>query len=180
MPAKKPMSIDTPTGIARSTATNIACVRISFGIIWAIDAVFKYEPAFYRSLLTAVKSADAGEPGWLNSWFHSWYRIIGLDQRAFAIVIIIIETLVALALLLGVARRLSYALGAIFSFLIWSVGEGFGGPYVAGSTDVGAGIIYVVVFLLLYVADGGTLPLRWSLDSWLMKRISWWHVLANR
>ncbi len=34
--------------------------------------------------------------------------------------------------------------------VIWSTAEGFGGPYTAGSTDIGAAIIYVLVFLALW------------------------------
>jgi thiosulfate dehydrogenase [quinone] large subunit len=157
---------------------RIAALRILFGIIWAVDAAFKFEPAFYRGILETVKGADAGEPNWLNPWFHSWYRIIGSNPHLFAIIIIIVEVLTALSLLFGIARRLNYILGALLSFLIWSVAEGFGGPYVSGSTDIGAGFLYVVVFLLLYVADSAIQP-SWSLDPLIEKRVSWWHTIAN-
>jgi thiosulfate dehydrogenase [quinone] large subunit len=158
---------------------RIAVVRIIFGIIWAIDAAFKFEPAFYRGMLTMVKVADAGEPNWLNAWFKVWYNTLGSNPHLFAIIVTVIETLIALSLLLGIARRLNYALAALFSFFIWSVAEGFGGPYVSGSTDIGAGIIYVVVFLLLYIVDG-LIPASWSLDSIISKHIHWWHRIADR
>jgi thiosulfate dehydrogenase [quinone] large subunit len=158
---------------------RIAAVRIGFGVIWAIDAVFKFEPVFYRSLLSFIKAKDAGEPSWLNPWFNFWYRIIGSNQHLFAIIIIIVEVLISLSLVLGIARRLNYALAALFSFLIWGVGEAFGGPYVTGSTDVNAGIIYVLVFVLLYFVDGAILP-SWSLDTNISKRIPWWHFIADR
>jgi thiosulfate dehydrogenase [quinone] large subunit len=161
-----------------SLSKRVASLRILFGLIWAIDAVFKFEPAFYRGLLTFVQSRGTGMPGWLNWWFHGWDRIIGFNPMLFAIAIIVIETLIALSLLLGIARRLNYLLAAFFMFLIWGVGEAFGGPYVAGSTDINAGFIYVVVFLLLYVADGLTPP-SWSLDPWLSKRFRWWSKIAN-
>jgi thiosulfate dehydrogenase [quinone] large subunit len=157
---------------------RIAAVRILFGLIWAVDAAFKFEPAFYNGILQTVKAADSGEPSWLNHWFNAWYRIIGSNPHLFAIIIIIVEVLTALSLLLGIARRLNYVLGAILSFLIWSAAEGFGGPYVSGSTDIGAGFIYVVVFLLLYAADGLVAP-SWSLDPLIEKHISWWHAIAT-
>jgi hypothetical protein len=34
----------------------------------------------------------------------------------------------------------------VFSLLIWSVAEGFGGPHTSGATDIGTSVIYVVVF----------------------------------
>jgi thiosulfate dehydrogenase [quinone] large subunit len=162
-----------------SLSKHIAAVRIGFGLIWAVDAVFKFEPAFYRGILALIKAKDAGEPSWLNPWFNAWYRIVGSNQHLFAIMILIIEVLISLSLVLGIARRLNYALAAVFSFLIWGVGEAFGGPYVSGTTDVNAGIIYVLVFVLLYFVDG-PIPPSWSLDTFISERISWWHKIADR
>jgi thiosulfate dehydrogenase [quinone] large subunit len=159
-------------------AKRTASLRILFGIVWVVDAVLKFEPAFYRGLLTFVMSKDAGEPGWLNPWFHAWYRIIGLNPTLFAIVIIIVEAFIALSLLFGIARRLNYIIAIPFMFLIWGVGEAFGGPYVAGSTDINAGFIYVIAFLFLYVMDGLTPP-KWSLDPLITKRFAWWSVIAD-
>jgi thiosulfate dehydrogenase [quinone] large subunit len=161
-----------------SLSKRIATFRIMFGIIWAIDAAFKFEPAFYRGLLAFIQAKGAGEPGWLNFWFHGWNRIIGVNPMFFAITVLVIEVLIALSLLLGVARRLNYALAIPFCFLIWGVGESFGGPYVAGTTDINAGFIYVMVFLLLYAADGLATP-SWSLDPLIQKHIKWWSKIAN-
>lgn len=41
------------------------------------------------------------------------------------------------------------------SLVIWSTAEGFGGPYQAGSTDIGAAIIYVLVFACLVLGRAG-------------------------
>jgi thiosulfate dehydrogenase [quinone] large subunit len=157
---------------------RIASLRILFGVIWAVDAAFKFEPAFYHGLLSFVMAKDAGEPGWLNPWFHAWYKIIAFDPMLLAVIIIIIETLIAVSLLFGIARRLNYALAIPFCFLIWGIGEAFGGPYVAGTTDINAGFIYVMVFLFLYVIDG-LVPPSWSLDPIIEKHVSWWSRLAN-
>jgi uncharacterized membrane protein YphA (DoxX/SURF4 family) len=152
-------------------AKRLAALRIGFGIIWLIDAAFKFEPAFYRGILGTIKSADGGEPAWLNPWFHAWYRIIGSNPHFFAVLLIIIESLIALSLLLGIARRITYLGGALLSFLIWAIGEGFGGPYVAGSTDIGAGIIYVFVFLLLYAVDSSFAP-AWSIEPYIKSKLA--------
>jgi hypothetical protein len=63
-------------------------------------------------------------------------------------------------------------LGGLLSFLIWGVGEGFGGPYVSGSTDVGGGVIYVFVFALLYFSDGIIKP-NYALDTRFSMRYEW-------
>jgi thiosulfate dehydrogenase [quinone] large subunit len=158
---------------------RIAIVRILFGVIWAIDAAFKFEPSIYNNILTISQVADSGEPSWLNPWFNFWFWLMSSNQLLIGILVIIIEVAIAVSLLVGLARRLNYALAAVFSFLIWAVGEGFGGPYVAGKTDINAAIIYVIVFILLYVVDG-VIPPSWSLDSLLTKRISWWHKISDR
>ena len=158
---------------------RIAAVRIAFGLIWAVDAAFKIEPAFYHGLLTMIKTMGTGEPRWLNPWFNTWYRIVGANPHLFAVIILIFEVLISMSLVLGIARRLNYAFAALFSFIIWGVGEAFGGPYWSGSTDVGAGIIYVVLFILLYFVDGPIAP-SWSLDTYISERISWWHYIADR
>jgi thiosulfate dehydrogenase [quinone] large subunit len=160
--------------ISRRTAT----LRIIFGMVWGVDAAFKFEPAFYNGLLNFIKAKDAGEPAWLNPWFNTWYHIINVDQKFFAFFVLIVEVLIAVSLLLGIARRLNYILAGVFSFLIWGVGEAFGGPYVAGTTDINAGFIYVIVFMLLYVLEG-IAPPALSLDPFIEKHISWWHRIAN-
>jgi thiosulfate dehydrogenase [quinone] large subunit len=163
-----------------SLSKRVATLRIGFGLVWAIDAAFKFQSVFYKNnnLLNFIKAKDSGEPHWLNFWFHTWYNIIGWNPELFAILIIIAEVLIALFLLLGVARRSTYIFGAILMFIIWGVGEAFGGPYVSGITDINAGFIYVIVFTCLYVMDGLTKP-SWSLDQVIEKHLPIWSKLAN-
>lgn len=76
-------------------------------------------------------------------------------------------------------KKISYIGGFIFSLMIWSVPEGFGGPYGPSSTDIGTGIAYAIVFLMLMVinAIGGTS--KYSIDEWLEKKFKWWHKFAE-
>lgn len=82
----------------------------------------------------------------------------------------IAETLLALALLLGFARKTTYALGALVSLLIWATAEGFGGPYTVGATNMGTALSYVLIFLLLIGINyrGGTSP--YSVDYLIERR----------
>lgn len=160
----------------RLASNMYLAMRWAFGAVWSVDAALKYEPAFYHGVLNMIKGADAGGPGWLNPWFHLWYQIIGMAPGIWAIVIIAVETAIALSLLLGLARRYTYVAGAAFSFLIWGVAEGFGGPYVAGSTDVGAGIIYALLFVSLLALDTVAEP-RYCLDTLIAPNLRrWWQV----
>jgi hypothetical protein len=64
------------------------------------------------------------------------------------------ETAIGVALIVGVARRPVYVIGALYALFVWAVGEGFGGPYALGiSTDVGAALIYAFVFAGLFILD---------------------------
>lgn len=160
-----------PTALINKLGKGIAIVRIAFGLVWLLDAVLKFDPSFYTGMLDIIKSADAGGPTWLNGWYDFWFTFLGSAPHFFAVVVIVIECLLALALLFGIGRKLTYLLGAVFSFLIWGIAEGFGGPYVSGSTDPGAGIIYILVFGLLYIVDTTAIPTRYSLDALLEKRL---------
>jgi nitrite reductase (NO-forming) len=90
-----------------------------------------------------------------------------------------VETLIAAALSFGFARKSTYIAAAVFGLLIWSTAEGFGGPYTAGSTDVNASIIYVVVFLGLLGLNAYAGTSRYSVDRWPERRVSWWGRVAE-
>jgi uncharacterized membrane protein YphA (DoxX/SURF4 family) len=109
-------------------------------------------PAWVSPHLSRRVEVGRGEqPGWLHGWFHFWITLQSKAPTSFAVLTGLAETSLALVLLLGVARRAGYAAGVVYSLLIWSVGEGFGGPYASGSTDVGTGIVYALLFVTLLV-----------------------------
>jgi uncharacterized membrane protein YphA (DoxX/SURF4 family) len=158
---------------------HVATFRIVFGVIWAIDAVFKWLPAFRNGFYDQITSAAQGQPVWLNPWFHFWTSTLSHNPQLFAVIVAIIETLIALALILGFARRTTYTLAIIFSLCIWGIAEGFGGPYTTASTDIGTAIIYAVVFFSLYGLERLAEPPKWTVDNYISKRISWWKIIAN-
>ncbi len=162
-----------------SLSRHIAILRIAFGLMWSIDAIFKWTSSFRDSFMNQVKSAAIGQPGWLHPWFHLWTTFLGYNPHLFATLTAIVESLIALALLFGFARRTAYIGAALFSILIWTTAEGFGGPYTASSTDIGTAIIYAVVFFALYGLDRLSGSAWWALDNYMSKKISWWTNIAN-
>jgi thiosulfate dehydrogenase [quinone] large subunit len=122
--------------------------RVGFGLMWAVDATLKWSPAFTGHLLGYFSTG--GQPGWVVAYVGWWTRLLGHDPRAVAYGLAAAESLVALGLLVGVGKRTVCLGGAVLSLLIWSTAEGFGGPYMPGSTDVGTSIAYVLVFALLW------------------------------
>jgi nitrite reductase (NO-forming) len=154
-------------------------LRVAFGVIWAIDAGLKWAPGFRSGYLDTIKGIASGQPGWLKPWFHFWITLQSPHAGFFAYLVAVIETLIALALIFGLARKLTYISAIVFSLLIWSTAEGFGGPYTSGSSDIGTAVIYAVVFggLLALNYYGG--PSRYSVDYYIEKKVSWWWKLAE-
>ena len=158
---------------------HVAVLRIVFGLMWGIDATFKWQVTFKTGFIDQIKSAADGQPNWLHGWFNFWIHFLSHNPHLFAMMVTLTETAIALALVFGVALRVAYLFAALFSLLIWAIPEGFGGPYNATSTDIGTGIIYAVVFFSIYGLDKLALQSKFSLDNYLVKRIPWWSVVAN-
>jgi uncharacterized membrane protein YphA (DoxX/SURF4 family) len=158
---------------------HVASLRIIFGLMWLINAAFKWQPAFRDGFIDQIKSAGDGQPAWLHGWFNFWTQLLSHNPHVFAALVAVVETLIAIALIFGVARRVTYLSAAVFSLLLWGVAEGFGGPYSATSTDIGTGIIYAMVFFSLYGLDRMAVPSTWSLDNYIIKRMPWWAILSN-
>jgi nitrite reductase (NO-forming) len=68
-------------------------------------------------------------------------------------------------------RKFTHAIGIAYGLFVWSVAEGFGGPYVLSTTtDLGAAIIYSLVFWAQLLVDAG----RMILDRLIAARIPTW------
>jgi uncharacterized membrane protein YphA (DoxX/SURF4 family) len=146
---------------------SFAALRIVFGFVWLIDAYFKWQPSFTGQFVDYVTGALSGQPGPVQVWINLWIQLIGVNPTFFAYAVAVTETAIALGLIFGFySRVVSYA-GIVFSLVIWSTAEGFGGPYIAGSTDIGGAIIYALVFVSLLLGDSGA---EWSLDKLLMTK----------
>jgi len=154
-------------------------LRITFGMIWLIDAVLKWLPGFRSGYMGMISGAGQGQPGWLRPWFSFWTNLQSPHPGFYAYLVAVLETLVALAILLGVARKVSYIAAAAFSVVIWAAAEGFGGPYTSGASDIGTAIIYALVFGCLLTLAAYTGPDTYSVDHYIEKRISWWWRIAE-
>ena len=128
---------------------GFALVRIMFGLVWAIDAAFKWQPEIRLHIVDTLSQAQAGQPALEFSWIQLWVTLASAHPVFFGTMIALLETVLALSLLTGVLSRLALYLGVPFAFLIWSVPQGFGGPYTSGQTDIDSGIIYLLLFTAL-------------------------------
>jgi thiosulfate dehydrogenase (quinone) large subunit len=155
---------------------GLGLVRILFGVAQAIDAAFKWSPGFFGHFTQYLSDAADGQPEHIKGWIALWAHIVHANPSLFASVVAIAETLIAIGLILGAFSTLVDIAGALLMFLIWSTAEGFGGPYKPGSTDIGAAIIYILVFAVLFFTRAG---LYFGLDRILGPRLGRWRWLGS-
>ncbi len=132
-------------------AKQFAVLRIIFGFVWLIDAGFKWQSAFLNNFVSYLVQGAQGQPATVHAWISFWIHVVSTDPHLFAVIVALAETAIAISLILGLFTRVAIIGGIILSFTIWSTAEGFGGPYVTGSTDIGASIIYMLVFASLWI-----------------------------
>jgi uncharacterized membrane protein YphA (DoxX/SURF4 family) len=165
---------------AEGLVRRVIVLRLAFGAVWALDAYLKWKPDFIRQYGADVASAAHDQPELLRPWFHLWRHLVSYNPHALAYATAVIETLLAVGLLLGLGRRTLYIGGALWSLAIWTIPEGFGGSFLAGATDLGTAIMYVFVFLALYSLE--TLPAAtqaWAHDRTIERHVRWWPLVAE-
>ncbi|HET9017758.1 MAG TPA: multicopper oxidase domain-containing protein [Thermomicrobiaceae bacterium] len=170
-----------PERVERATWPGVAtaALRAAFGVIWTIDAFLTWRAEFAGHYVGYLQNAATNQPGWLHPWFALWVGLVGPQPTVFVWLTRIIETVIAVCLLLGLARKSVYALGALFSLLIWSTAEGFSGPYTAGATNLGPALVYVLVFLALIVLNSVEGRTPYSLDFYLEQGWPGWRRVAE-
>jgi uncharacterized membrane protein YphA (DoxX/SURF4 family) len=156
--------------------SGIGLLRILFGIVFAIDAWFKWQPDFVNNFKDYLTSAQQSQPWPVHHWIGFWVNTVGVDPTVFAYAVAATETAIAIALVLGVFMNLTSLVGVLLTVVIWSTAEGFGGPYKAGSTDIGAAIIYALVFAGLFLSSAG---LYYGFDRVLTPKLGKLGVLAS-
>jgi nitrite reductase (NO-forming) len=156
-----------------------AGMRAAFGIFVAIDAYLKWQPGFAAHYAGYLQNAANGQPHWLAPWFHFWIVLVSPRADFFVLATRLIETGLAIGLLFGIARRLTYSLGALFSLLIWSTAEGFGGPYTSGATNLGPALMYALIFVAAALFEGFLGPSPYSLDYYIGRRFPKWKSVAE-
>ncbi|MBI5470065.1 DoxX family membrane protein [Candidatus Kaiserbacteria bacterium] len=147
---------------------SFAVLRIIFGVVWLIDAFFKWSPEFLNNFTNYILEGSTDQPALVQAWINLWVKGVSVDPHFFAIVVAVAETALAFSLLFGFLTELGIVGGIALSFVIWSTAEGLGGPYVAGSTDIGAAIIYIIVFIALWLGRSWR---YYSLDPYIRRRL---------
>ena len=162
-----------------SPGSRVACLRLLVGAILAVDAILQFLPGAPPQLAyLLVVGAGQNQPA-LSWWYAYWASVIAGDPGFWWYGTGILMAILATCLLLGVARRLAYLVGFLFSLALWAIPNGFGGPYAAPNTDVGAGLLYAVLFLILLQMDSVSRPARWAADVILEHRWPGWRAIGG-
>ncbi|MDA8390255.1 MAG: hypothetical protein M0Z76_05955 [Gammaproteobacteria bacterium] len=136
----------------------IEAIRVLFGLLWAFDAFWKWQPAFLYHSLSYLQASEVGQPGWIVRYIGIAIKVFGaVGPLPFGIFAAAAETVLALSLLLKRGQNWFLPIGLFYSFGVWTTAEGWGGPYALGSTGnrgdvLGTANIYMVVYLFLMVA----------------------------
>ncbi len=157
----------------------VAGFRIILCLVWVIDGLMKFVFMQPSDVASIVQSAGQGQPDWLSGWFSFWDGAIAANAGAFLVGIGGLEVVLGLALIFGFLRKTAYLGGIALSIMIWSVDEGFGGPYGPGSTDIGAAVMYIFIFVALVLLDRALGSSAYSLDGVIERRFSAWRILAE-
>ena len=172
-------TIVTTTGLTTASswrAKAIAFLRIAFGVVWAIAAWFKWQPGFISSFSDTVTGAKDGQPSLIAAWINFWGNIVSTNPHFYAYLVASIETALAVFFIFGLLTNLTCVVSIIYALGIWSIAEGFGGPFQPGkSTDIGPSIMYALISgTLLAIAAGR----YYGVDRWLSPRLGRLSFLA--
>jgi uncharacterized membrane protein YphA (DoxX/SURF4 family) len=163
----------------RTPGGRVAMLRILVGAVWATDATLKFLPRAPPELAYWLVVGSGQDQPSLSWWFSYWEGTIAASPTLWWYGTGALEALLAMALLLGFARRFAYLGGFLLSLALWAIPEGFGGPYLPSTTDVGAGLLYALVFLMLLQMDSVSGPARFAVDSSIGRRWPAWRVIGG-
>lgn len=114
---------------------DMHAARILFGLLWAFDAFWKWQPFFLTHAVTFLQQAEPGEPAWILVYIGFFITAINfVGPTIFDVFVAAMESSIALALLFGRGLRWFIPIGIAWSIGIWTTGEGWGGPYGPGIT----------------------------------------------
>lgn len=154
-------------------------LRVAFGLVWIIDGTMKFVWLQPSDVVNLVQTAGQGQPSWLAPWYNFWVSTISSNASFMLYGVGLWELILGVTLVFGLMRKLSYLSGILLSLLIYGIDEGFGGPYGPGSTDIGAAIIYVFVYVTLIALESTAASNRLTLDSVIEKRSKVWRRIAE-
>ncbi len=135
-------------------------LRLALAGIWLLDAALQYQPFMFTKAFgqTLAESAQGNPP--VIAGPITWSaRIIGDHPSATNAAFATIQLLLAIGIAWRPTVKLTLAASVAWSAAVWWLGEGLGGVLTGNASPVngapGAVIIYALLAVLLWPADGG-------------------------
>ena len=156
---------------------GIGIVRIIFGLVYVVAATLKWQPQFQHTFLQQVTVTQDGQAAPIMGWISFWANLVSVNPLLFARMLATTETVIAAFLILGIFSNLTSIVGIFLSLGIWSIPEGFGGPYLPGqTTDIGTAFPYALLFVMLLCLSAGR---YYGLDQWFTSKLGRLGFLAS-
>ena len=155
---------------ALTKAHGAAIVRILFGLLWGIDALFKWMPGFVhgQTLHDELGGAADVQVPIEHQWLQLWNTVGLASPSLFAHTIAVIETVVAVLIITGLFTRTALIAATLLALGIWTGAEGMHLPWFRpGQTDLGPSVGYIFAALGLLFAGSARV---WSLDALIARR----------
>ena len=164
---------------APRTINAFTIFRIAFGLVWVIDGIMKFVWLQPSDVVNLVQGAGQGQPSWLQPWYNFWIASVASAPASFLYGIGAIELALGFALVIGFLRKTAYLGGVVLSLMIWSIDEGFGGPYGPGATDIGAAIMYAFLFVGIIILERSADYNKYSLDVLIVRSWDAWRHISE-
>ena len=145
----------------------LALARVAFGLLWAYDAVLKFQPYFLAHYLDYLAAAqkDVGAGSWRGAYDGMWIALsTALGPRTVAVLVGLTEAAVAAALISGRGLRVFGPIGIGLALAVWTTAEEMGGPFSLGVATMmpmallGTAILYVLALGYVWALYN---PLDW-------------------
>lgn len=144
---------DNPTS-ATKRRLYFRVLRVIFGLTWLFNAIYQLHPDYIDRLFLNSIAAQQGQSAWYAAYTHwAMDMIAKAGAPEISVFVSLIGILLALSLLSGIGLRPMAWVGAIFSFIMWTLNGHLGGPYTQGATDPGTLIVYSLTFIAILLAE---------------------------
>ena len=156
----------------------LALARVAFGLLWAYDAVLKFQPYFLGHYLDYLATAqkDVGAGSLRGAYDGMWIALsTALGPRTVAVVVGLTEAAVAAALVSGRGLRVFGPIGIGLALVVWTTAEEMGGPFSLGVAAMmpmallGTAILYALALGYIWVLYN---PMDWIRGGRRARRIS--------
>ncbi|MBW4077831.1 MAG: hypothetical protein HIU84_04835 [Acidobacteria bacterium] len=131
-------------------------LRWSFGALWLIDGILQFQPSMPLGLANnIVAPATVGTPSWLHSLMLHGISVWNSHPITLAVGVAWFQVGLGLVILVARGRtsRIVGLVSASWAGLIWLVGNGAGGIFIAGASLLfgwpGASLFYVIAGMAL-------------------------------